>query len=856
MRSALIGRVVAFCVRYAAFVVSAVIALGFVAGFETVLHFALNSDTSSLISASVPWRQRDIAFDRAFPGTDGMTLVVIDGATPEVAEGAAQRLKPVLAANKALIRKIRDIQDEPLFAQDGLLFLPLADVKKTTQQLITAQPFLGPLAQDPSLRGLMDALSTALLGVQHGQAKLSDLKTPMVALSDAFGRVEDGKTAFLSWQTLIGGGKADPSRNRRIIQVYGAQHFGQLTPGAQTSAFIRQAARRLHLDPAHGVTVRLSGPVPLADEEFATLAERAGLMVTLMIAFILASLWLAVRSWRIILCIVSTLLTGLAITTALGLVFLGTFNVISIAFIPLFAGIGVDFGIQFSVRYRAERRRLDTLDGALVRAGEAIGTSLSLAAAATGAAFFSFLPTNYAGVAQLGLVAGVGMIVAFTLAVTLLPALLKLVRPQGEAEEIGFAALAPLDRWLIGRRRIVFATFGMAAVAAAVSVPLLRFDSNPMDLRSATTESVATLLDLFKNPDTSPNTIDVLAPSLAEARKVAARLARLPEVERVITLESFIPEQQTEKLAVISDASMLLDTTLAPFTMKPPPNDAQTVESLRATAKALRDVRATDVAMAPVATRFADVLDRLANGAPALRQKASDAVVPGLKVLLSQLSGLLSAQPVTLASMPADFRRDWLTPDGRARVEAVPRGDSNNNDVLAKFSAAVRSVAPDANGEPISVAESGDTIVAAFIEAGILSLLVLIVLLAIVLRSLRDVLLAVIPLATAGLLTLGTCAAIGLQLNFANIIALPLLFGLGVSFDIYFVMAARRGERHLLQSSLARAVLFSAMTTATGFGALWISSHPGTASMGELLMISLAWTLVSVLLLLPALVGD
>jgi hypothetical protein len=230
--------------------------------------------------------------------------------------------------------------------------------------------------------------------------------------------------------------------------------------------------------------------------------------------------------------------------------------------------------------------------------------------------------------------------------------------------------------------------------------------------------------------------------------------------------------------------------------------------------------------------------------------------VPGLKALLTQLSGLLSAQPVTLQTMPADFKRDWLTPDGRARVEAVPRGDSNNNDVLDRFSTAVRSVAPDANGEPISVDESGKTIVAAFIEAGILSLIVLVVLLAIVLRSLRDVLLAVVPLATAGVLTLGTCVALGLQLNFANIIALPLLFGLGVSFDIYFVMAARRGERHLLQSSLARAVLFSAMTTATGFGALWISSHPGTASMGELLMISLAWTLVSVLLLLPALIGE
>jgi hypothetical protein len=111
------------------------------------------------------------------------------------------------------------------------------------------------------------------------------------------------------------------------------------------------------------------------------------------------------------------------------------------------------------------------------------------------------------------------------------------------------------------------------------------------------------------------------------------------------------------------------------------------------------------------------------------------------------------------------------------------------------------------------------------------------------------------PIVLTGLLTLGSCVVIGQSLNFANIIALPLLFGIGVAFHIYFVMAWRAGGSHLLQSSLTRAVFFSALATATGFGSLWASSHPGTASMGKLLMISLVWTLVSALLFQPALMG-
>ncbi|HLY79181.1 MAG TPA: hypothetical protein VKQ70_07390, partial [Caulobacteraceae bacterium] len=287
----------------------------------------------------------------------------------------------------------------------------------------------------------------------------------------------------------------------------------------------------------------------------------------------------------------------------------------------------------------------------------------------------------------------------------------------------------------------------------------------------------------------------------------------------------------------------------------PPPTDAEVRQSLAATASDLRGVAVGADSAAANARRLASALEKLASGSPQMRAEASALLITPLGIMLDQIRGALAAQPVTLASLPPDITRDWRTSDGRYRVSISPKGDANQDAVLVRFIDAVSKVAPDATGDPIDIREGGRTVVGAFIEAGVLSFIAITLLLFLVLRRVRDVAITMAPIVLTGLLTLGSCVVIGQPLNFANIIALPLLFGIGVAFHIYFVMSWRAGGSHLLTSSLARAVFFSALTTATGFGSLWLSSHPGTASMGKLLMISLVWTLVSALLFQPALMG-
>src|SRR5439155_23294482 len=266
--------------------------------------------------------------------------------------------------------------------------------------------------------------------------------------------------------------------------------------------------------------------------------------VTIMLVAVALLLWIALRSWRLIAAILLSLGVGLIVTTAFGLIVLGTLNLISIAFAVLFVGLGVDFGIQFCVCYRAKRYTGDDLHLALREAGGEIGGALALAAASIAAGFYAFLPTEYRGVSELGVIAGTGMIVAFAASISLLPAIVALLHPPGERARVGYAALGPLDRFLVRRRHAVLLAAAVATAASLAQLPRLQFDFNPLHLKSEKVESVATLLDLTQDPNTTPNTVDVLAPSVADAAALAKRLEQLPEVDHAITLASFVPERQ------------------------------------------------------------------------------------------------------------------------------------------------------------------------------------------------------------------------------------------------------------------------------------------------------------------------
>ncbi len=853
-RPSLIARLVARATARPALVAIAGLALAAVAVLFAATHFSLSTSEDDLISPKLPYRQAEARLARQFPGLDPQIVVVIQASTAELAEQSAAALTEKLAADPVHFTTVWRPDGGPFWAKEGLLFEPTADVQSGMKQLIAAEPFLGPMAADPSLRGLTASISTALQGVTTGQAQLSALSPPMTALAGSLEKLESGEPAVFSWQSLISG--QDPRQLRKIIFVNPRLDYSQLEPGAAASDAIRADAKALGLTAPNGVSVRLTGSTPMEDDEFGSLADRALPIAILAVAAIILMLWLATRSARIIVAILVTTAAGLAVAAALGLAIFHTFNVISIAFIPLFVGLGIDFGIQLSVRYRSEHTPDVSNRDALIAAGEGMGRPLALAAFAIAAGFLAFAPTAYIGVSQLGIIAGVGMLVALALNLTLLPALLVLLAPQPVEPGPPPTEVTRIDDFILARRRWVLGISIGAAVVCAALLPLLSFDFNPIHLRDPKSESIATYFDLIRDPNFTPDTLEAVRPKLAAAQALAARAMQLPEVADARTAADFVPTDQPAKLAAVADAAQLLDLTLNPIVTSPAPSDAEVVQSLTSTAAALRQAGAGADRASADARRLADAFDKLAKGPPALRTRADQVIMGPFATTLSQIQSALAAEPVTLATLPPELLRDWITADGQALVSISPKGDSNNDAVLTRFIDAVTKIAPDATGTPFGIRQGGRTVVEAFIEAGVLSFVAITLLLFLVLRRVRDVAITMAPIILTGLLTLGSCVLIGQPMNFANIIALPLLFGIGVAFHIYFVMSWRAGGSHLLTSSLARAVFFSALTTATGFGSLWLSRHPGTASMGKLLMISLLWTLVSALLFQPALMGE
>jgi hopanoid biosynthesis associated RND transporter like protein HpnN len=643
---------------------------------------------------------------------------------------------------------------------------------------------------------------------------------------------------------------------RRFIEVQPVLDYSALEPGLASSNAIRQAADDLHLATKYQARVRLTGSVPMADEEFGTVQKGAVGNIIGTIIIVLTILWLALRSPRIILSVFVCLFVGLSITAALGLMMVGALNLISVAFAVLFVGLGVDFAIQFSVRYRAERHDLPDLRAALARAAEKAGVPLTLAAAAVAAGFLSFLPTDYRGLSELGQIAGVGMLIAYATSITLLPALITVLNPPGEPEPIGYRALAPVDRFLQQYR---VAVIGGTVAVAVMGLPLLyflHFDFDPIHLRSPKTESISTLLDVQNSPGVGFHSVDVVLPSLDKASAAAERLRKIPEVSEARTLLSYVPADQDKKLAAIHQLAQKLGPMLQPAESKPP-TDAENVAALNALAARL-DKAADKAGKGPgaeAARRLANSAVKLAKASESQRNKVQAAFIEPLKVNVAQLQGFLQAERVTKDNLPQTLKRQWVTDDGRARVEVSPKGDTNRTAVLRSFAGAVLKAYPNAIGGPVSILKSGDTIVKAFLEAGAYALIAIAILLWIVLRRFGDVLLTLGPLLLAGVVTLECCVLIGMPLNFANIIALPLLLGVGVAFKIYYIMAWRSGHTNLLQSSLTRAVIWSALTTATAFGSLWLSQHPGTSSMGKLLALSLVCTMAAAVLFQPALMG-
>ncbi|GEL02374.1 MMPL family transporter [Swaminathania salitolerans] len=855
MLASSIGRIVALCTRRAWGVVLLFALLTGGSLYLTAQKLGVTTNTDEMFASSLPWKQRNAELTRLFPQNDDLMVAIIKADLPEQGRETARALAKILSRDHRNFRSVRLPDDSPFLQNHGLLYLDKPTLASLLDSIVAAQPFLGTLAADPSARGIFSALGLMGDGLSAGEDIPESFTPELRGFAQALTQAADGHPRDLSWQNLLTGPLGDLAGNYQYVLTQPHQDFDSLQPGGEASAAMRRAIDSLPFVRSGNAIGMITGPVQLSDEEFATVAH--GMGFGLLTSLVLVACWLvlAVRSVRVIVPILVTLVIGLLLTTGFAAIAVGKLNLISVAFAVLFVGIAVDFAIQFSVRFRGQRlpsgEEMPTAQ-ALAETGRETGHQILVASLATAAGFLAFVPTSFVGVAQLGLIAGIGMLIAFVCTMTLLPALLHLFRARLSRGMPGFASMAGADHFLRHHRKPILAVFAILAVVGVALIPRLTFDADPLHTKNPNTEGMRALHLLEQDPRASPYDGEVIVPNLTIAAERVRQFEALPSVESVMWLGMFVPEDQDQKIAMIRDTATILLPTIVGQEIEPAPDAEALRKSAAQAAAKLGGVLDRTAPDSPLRT-IQKALARLSSAPDAQILAANEALTRFLPAQLSELRDVLQPTPVTIGSIPKEIARDYLLPDGRALLKIMPKGRMSDNKVLYRFLDQMQSVDKNVAGTALEVVESARTMVNAFSIAAISALVMIAIILFIALRRLQDMALVLAPLMMSALLTVILIVTVPETLNFANIIALPLLLGVGVSFNIYFVMNWRAGIQKPLTSPTARAVLFSALTTGTAFGSLAASEHPGTASMGRLLLMSLACTLIATLVFIPAL---
>jgi hopanoid biosynthesis associated RND transporter like protein HpnN len=842
---------------------TAVMAAGLV--FYTATHLSVDTNTEHLISAQLPWRRAVEQLDRAFPQLSNTLAVVIDASTPELADDAQRRLVGALAPRTDLFEEVFAIETEPFFRRNGLLYLEPQQLKSLADALTRAQPFLGTLDENPSLASLFTLLTRALQRPEAG----FDLSPALGQIASAVAAVNEGRFHRLSWAALTAGDAGAPgATTRRFIEIAPHFEFDRLLPAGRSIDAIRATAKRLQLSPEYGVTVRLTGSVAMEHEELLTAVTGAGVSLSAALVMVGVLLYLALRSARLVVAAVLTLACGLTFTAAFAAAAIGHLNLISVAFGVLYVGLGIDYALYVCMEYRELLGRGEPSRTAMPAAARRMGGFMVVCAATTSIGFLAFIPTSFTAIAELGAISAFGMLMSLLMSITLLPALVELMPPDPKRVQFRPGTATRVLEWPYRHARALWIGAGVAACGALALLPRVHFDPDPLDLRDPKSESVATYRELLKDPDTPTLTLSALTADLRSAQALADRLATLPSVKQALTLQSFVPENQDTKLAIIDDIALALGPN---FTESPGPDrpraDPRDERSLSELIEQLRVfVKQASAAQSRNARVLLEQLQRfqatLASRDPSGRQhllgQLRETLLGTLPLRLRELRDALQAQPVTLADLPRPLVRRWLSPEGLYRVEAWPKEILDRVEPMQRFVNAVRSVAPQAVGPPIVILESARAVVDAFQRAFVYSFVAITLLLLVILRKPFDVLLAMLPLVFSGLFTVAGMVLLGISFNFANVIALPLILGVGIDYGVYIVQRGRVSEEaaaNLLRSGAARAVLFGALTTIASFGNLVWARHPGTVSLGILLTLGLGLTLICALVFLPSLMA-
>ena len=836
----------------------------------TINHLTINTDTTELIAPDATFQKNRRAFEKAFPQDVNTLLLMVESESPELTTSATLRLSRLLRADKENFESVYVPNESEFFRRNGLMYLSLGELQDVSKSLTQAQPFIGRLAENNSLEGLFGILDDALNNTGKANDVPIELTPLLTKIQQTLHNVLNNQNTLLSWQQLMMKNKTELSNPKRsFIIVRPKFDYSKIMPIEQPIAKLREAIVKIQDANLPPVKVWTTGEIGLEHDELEGISQGTFNACLFSLVPICLILLIAFRSVTLMLATFATLLIGMAFCGLFAAVFVKELNLISVAFTVSNIGLGVEYAIHFCLRYRDYLKTNISKEHAIRGALVSTSPSLLLCAITTAIGLYAFIPTDYRGISELGLLAGSSLFICLFITLTILPVLLLIIpKPRLRDDELGATKISPLMHRLTSiplhfARPITYITAVLAIVSGFLLTKLV-VDFNPINIRDPNTESVIAFKELLKTQDTSPMTLSVLGNSPEKTKQFQEKIEKLSVVDKTVSLFDFIPEDMSEKLALMDDLNLVIGSQSASF-----PPLKQNADPKAATEKLLNSIKdalpnRTDKeeikALKGLQNELQGVLIELNNRMQPNRQqfieKMQTSVLGGLPVVMNQLSMSLHADEITLEKIPAELKDRWLSKEGLYRVQVFPKRDLNDLKNLEQFITQVQSVESNITDLPILFWESMKEVVKAFEQAITIAIVTITILLLMMRRNIKDTLLVIIPLLLAGLFTMSSTALTGTPINFANIIALPLLLGLGVDNGIHMLEKVRHSandEQNIYQSSTARGIFYGALTTISSFAGLAFSPHQGVSSMGLVITIGIFWIMIGTFVILPAL---
>lgn len=841
--------------RGGAFVAVLFIAASVAAGWYAVKNLKVDTDTTNMLSSDLSFQEGARKLRSEFPQIRDELSVIVRAPTLDEVDAYASLLYQRLTKRTDIITEVFSPTDESFFRENGLLFLTENELEKQLTNLTKAAGLIEKLYYDPSIDTLFKTLAEndelaerSDLGGETLDRIYNDLA---VTIENA---IASGNDPF-SWRGVLVDGELPKGGYLRIVNVTPITDFSRLKPIQPALEGMRAEIAILNQEFGGRAQALITGTLALRGEELESVTR--GIGFSFLCSFFLVSmlLVLAFRSIYVSALTIVSLIVTLTLTSAYAAWAFTELNLVSVAFTVLLVGLGLDFAIHLMLHVQEYRGRGLSRRVALNSTIKEVGGAMALAAPTTSLAFFSFLPTSFDGIAQLGAVAGAGVLIAFFVSVTFLPAALEISPPPKPKPASGTvrSGFSIFDKISVP----IAIVFTVIALVATILLPKARFDADPMSLRSQASESVRAFNMLFDSPDTYPYRLTKLVSNQEEAKAVAEKANELDVVRSTRALTDFVPDNQDSKLELIDFAagSLAFVITGEPATSNSQP-DGSGMRALRAR---LQDSVSEDSAYKTGRRRLANALTIVEDrGELELLNRIENQIFRFWPELARSLRDQFNADYIDFDTLPSALSNRYLSKSGKWRVDMLPADDVRDPQKLENYVDRVEKAFPDISGSAIHSQKAGEVIAQSMIQASLLAVVVISVILLIFVQNPFTVLLILFPLSLAAILTIATGVIFDIPFNYANVIVLPLLMGIGIDSGIHLVMRQQKVGKStdvasVYATATPRAVLFSALTTVASFGSLMLSDHHGTASMGQLLSIAIMYTLISTLIVLPAL---